>query len=505
MHPEIIKMLRTATIWSVIAIILHLPYLNTVFLNFEYLFNEAGRYLSNPESSPIGLTMYFRQQANPLGYSFILSVVDKIIPLNFAYWPARIPSLLSIFILLYSLAFSVSKSKHFKGGFHLLCALTIFTPMIWTFSGRATADLLPHTFFYLAMAIALNSKGKYSWLIISALIFSLSIVIKYNNAILGLGFLYICYQLNNRKLDNHLFKKCSIYFLIPGISLGTYVLAKYNILGIFLYTKENKSTVGIELLSFPSTFTQYSIYLIMMLATMPLIPVIQAYKEKNRLKSLLPSFLVGSLIFTLPFLIEQKGGEMNYGPLDPILSGYLELIFKFSGAVLFTFLMRSLLKTIPKSKDPFLIAAIFSFAPYFLVCSLTRPAQRYLIPLLPLIFYFLIYYHEKSVKKFVFPISISTLALFIFLNIFTSIYQYRNGESILKIINSSKELGVIQDTFPGAIAPHADNYFWKYRDKKPKKYSITYIVSPGQKVLSHETVSLFGKKFKEYFLVENKN
>ena len=55
--------------WSALSVILHAFYINTPFVNLEYVFAQATQSLLDPETKQ-SLSIYFSMQANPMSFFF---------------------------------------------------------------------------------------------------------------------------------------------------------------------------------------------------------------------------------------------------------------------------------------------------------------------------------------------------------------------------------------------------------------------------------------------------
>ena len=68
-------------------IVLYAPWMGRGYVNFEYPFSMAARGLADPSQSGL-IESYFAVQANPLGYSFVLALLYKIVGYHDWFWLA---------------------------------------------------------------------------------------------------------------------------------------------------------------------------------------------------------------------------------------------------------------------------------------------------------------------------------------------------------------------------------------------------------------------------------
>ena len=140
---------------------LHLAYINTPFVNYEWAYRIGSQYFLTHDSEL--LEQYFLNQANPLTYSLFSSIIVNIFGDHFASY--RILALLGGTIVL----FSLSKYKE-----PYLLLIVGLNPLIWIYSGRAYSELL--SVGIMLLAINLQKRG-----VLSGLFACLAATIKYHS------------------------------------------------------------------------------------------------------------------------------------------------------------------------------------------------------------------------------------------------------------------------------------------------------------------------------------
>ena len=122
-------------------------------VNLEFAFIDGAKYFLSPEDNKILLDQYFNYQANTLGLPLLLSGFARCFPGADILVLMRLLNVTGILLLSFSI---ISISRHFgKDNTLTILALILLNPLVWTFSGRATADFLPMALGLFAIALAL--------------------------------------------------------------------------------------------------------------------------------------------------------------------------------------------------------------------------------------------------------------------------------------------------------------------------------------------------------------
>ena len=144
---------RGLVFWLAVMICGHAIVLNEPFVNQEVAFSEGARGLAEP-GYPEGLTRFWRHQVNPLGYSAITALFRSVLHLPVlqlpvlhltgAFWTARLASLAGGALILVSGYLWFRKTGSLRADlFWLWGGVTTLCPLVWIFTGRGTADVLP--------------------------------------------------------------------------------------------------------------------------------------------------------------------------------------------------------------------------------------------------------------------------------------------------------------------------------------------------------------------------
>jgi hypothetical protein len=113
--------------------------------------------------------------------------------------------------------------------------------------------------------------------------------------------------------------------------------------------------------------------------------------------------------------LPPSAGEMNFGPFDRWVGD------RFSGAVLAALFAILILSFIDFDGSRIDFAVIASVLLFLIVLSVSRPAQRYLMLVLP--FYYLLLARDIDVKRWFSAV----IATFVVLNVFIAVSQNKFG------------------------------------------------------------------------------
>ena len=466
-------------------------------MNLEYVFALATQSFHDPEAKQ-GISTYFSMQANPLGYVWFSSVFHFLAGEPEGYWSYRLASLSGLVAIIGAGAILTSSLKSIRTGeFNLWCALVTFSPIIWLFSGRATADVLPVGLLLLGFALVFISEKKplYEWL--ASILFLLAIIVKYHALLMAPGFMYIFWCQNQCQLNAAWVRKCVQFFLLPLLGVIAYSWVIYNQYG-FILAPEGQSH-KIEPTQFFKNFSLYSSFLGVLLAPLGLICIFSVRKNLPGKLWVLLGIGLGLGVWTETNPLGFQSGEMNYGPLDGFLNGSLVLLVKGLGGIFFVFLIVDCFLEAKTNKNAvagfFLTVAL----PYLLICSFSRPAQRYLVFLIPIIFYYLVFYKLDGNKIFRSVLGWGTVAIFVVVNIFAVNYQVAQARASDNMAQWLIESNLIEQTHSGSIYANSGQYFVPFL-KIPKTQRVLESSGEVETSLHSEEIVVFGKTLKTYYL-----
>ena len=492
-------MLSALIFWSALSAILHALYINTPFVNLEYVFATATQSVLDSEAKQ-GLSTYFSMQANPLGYVWFSTVFHFLTGEPEGFWSYRLASLSGLVAILGAGAiFTSSLKSNSIREFHLWCALVTFSPMIWLFSGRATADVLPVGLLLLSFAMVFTSETRPICRWLAPTIFLLAIVVKYHALLMAPGFMYIFWCQNQCQFNGEWAKKCGKFFLFPLLGIFTYLVAMYNLHGFFLIPNSVSQPFVPGLGNSLKNFSLYASYLGILLGPFALVSIFSVRKNWPQKWWLFLLVGLGLGVWMETNLLGYQVGEMNHGPLDGIMNGSLVLLMKGLGGICFVFLIFDCFVDGNKNKNAVAGFLLTVCLPYLLICSTTRPAQRYLIFLIPIIFFYLVFYKTENHKHYRTVLGWGTVAVFVLTNIFAVNYQVAQARASDNMAQWLIKNNLIEQTHSGSLYSNSGQYFIPYLGS-PKTQRVLERSGDVETSLHSEKVVVFGKTLKTYYL-----
>jgi len=484
-------------------IIGHGIYLNTNWVNNEYVFSGAVKSILDPDYS-IGLEKYWELQANPLGYSLITALFASF--LGISLWSVRIPSLLGgITILLAGWAFYHNKNLKNDSLFLLWIATVAFNPLIWMYSGQATADILPVGLTALAFLFCYLAQGRLWIHLIGGICFSLAALVKFNSILLGLGFVYIIFSDEDGKISCNKKKAMNLlfYYLLPGLLLALYFLVIYHLFGVLFIPDEYKRVVFIgHAKNFIPCFAMYMSYLTMLLGLLSFVSLFRLLTEFSRKNFFL--LVMVSIVFGFAFwdtLTHFSAGEMDYGGhFNTLLSKKMVSLLRVGGFISALFIFVELIYTTFRERDHFALFLLYALLPYLIIASFSRPAQRYLLFCLPFLTFYLIIFLGSRIPKITHWLGWTSVTVFALITIISIFYQVEQGGAAERMAQWVISKNYLKETHAGSIVFHAGHHFYNNPDS-PKKYIIKKAKIPPKNFIHKESVILFGREILIHYLV----
>ncbi|MBU0651155.1 hypothetical protein KKC59_04515, partial [bacterium] len=464
---------KTTLFWLFIVLIGHIIYVNTPWVNLESAFAEASRTLLDPNHK-LGIKFYWYAQGNPLGFSLISSIINLIFKLPVNYWSNRLPSLLGIclFIISSNIFFKQqTKEQNLKHFFYL--SITLLCPIIWIFSGRGTADILPMCLLFTALASLIKFKNSTKGLLISSFIYGLSIIVKYHTLAFIPGFWFIIYLQNNKDIKKTITQ--IIIFTLPAIIiLLSYISTIYLRFDVFVTPDYFKNKHAFNLSNFLVSLPKYTFYLPILLGPISLLSPYHLFKTKQY-KLIISGLAIGSLLFTCTLLTKMSEfSEMNYGFFDSILGEKITHLLNLAGNIIFGLILTDIIKQAVSKKNIYSIFILLTAIPYMLAISTSIPIQRYLIFVIPMFAYFLICYRlnlKSNINKL---LIFSTILIFVTANIFSVLFQISQGTAAEKMSQFIIKNKIEKDVEICQLGLHCSQYFLENYFEKPEYYK--YII-----------------------------
>src|SRR5271165_5851937 len=375
---------RSTFLVILIAILLHLSLLWLPGINLEWVFADGAKYFESHD--PILLKHYFLMQANTLGMPLLASVLHRLLPFLDQNEVLRLFSASSFSFLGYSLLMLHSLLERDYNP-ALLLAVVFFNPLIWTFGGRGTADLFPAALALFAVTLFWLPNSSPVRLALAIVIFGVAITLKYHAALLlplvGLEILTRP-GANTRKALIHIGGIVTLILVIPLF----YVLLVKRVYGFWFAPPKFRTIheANLSLISVIMNLIGYAAYLSLLLLPYSASAV---WKRINTARKAPITLVAALVIFIAGAHGVRVGTEMRFGPLDAYISPriYSGLFLVF--AAIFVLLSKDiLLDAATPSARRYLLCMFLGVMIYVVILALTRPAQRYLLFVLPLSYFF---------------------------------------------------------------------------------------------------------------------
>ena len=389
--------------------------------------------------------------------------------------------------------------------FYFWSSLITLHPMIIAYGTSATADVLPVGLLMLSLAIAYRTSDDQIFSkFLAALLFGFAIVVKYNSAYFGLAFLYVAFVggTQAKKSMTQIYRDISIFVIVPCIFLVTYIWwcnARY---GVFISNRLADTKPNfLDGASWAFTFSKYLSFLGLFIGFIPILII--ANESRTFFKRLRYfTVIVGTLLFGWFVLYLKVMREMNFGYVFGSLNLRLLETFGFLGGVCFCLYA---LKQVG-NRDRLFQTLICGLAPYLLLISASRPSQRYLIFAVPVVL-LLVVDALKSFSARARKLSVGITALgFAAVSLLGVSYLRAQGNASENMAVWMEENGVIGQSAPGAIFPHARQHFYGLAQSEVK-YDVTATSLDGEKlikerILHREAMNVLGKITRVYVLYE---
>lgn len=469
-------------------LVINFSRLNIGTYNLEWYFVELSKYFNN-KNYFFDIFLFKQNQANTTFYSFILSFFNYSEDLyyhNIILF--RIFNFVPFTILFLYIYKNINLDFEKKS---ILLLLILFCPIITVYSFRIYPDFLSASFSWLSLILLINKNKN-----LSIIFFSISFLIKPVSIILSPLFIFITNDLYKNERKNVILK--FIFFNIVSYILYLLLVEKI-IFGSYYettYLKINPLNIFLNFFY----YYNYSILLIL--------PVISYLFFENLKKKITYNiFLVifaSTLLSTVLFYFSFKNGEMNYGYINKLLKNNIFLfilvfINTFLSIIFFNISIKS-----KKTKKPFLY---FLISILFLAILISRPTQRYLIYLLPLLFIIVIehYYYKKILLRISIVFYMIIFSLITFGQKLIQEKYYKSADKIIIFIDDNK---LFDNTNPGKIY-HSHGYLFKkflnFEIKKKKQLNYRYKIDncyTNENIIIKKNINILNRNFKNICLVE---
>ena len=460
-NQKLINYLNNNKINSFIFILLffffHILYINTPFVNFEWAYRMGTQAILT--SSQSLLKLYFNNQANPIVYSFLSSLPVFLFGDHYASY--RVFSLVGGTLLLIMLL---------RHRMPYLIMIVGLNPLIWIYSGRAYSEII--SVGIMMMALGTSQNG-----VVKGILGAFSAIIKYHSIMVSGSYWGIRWLGNLFKCKSKAwYDKNLLAGAVSIAGLFTFLLVYYQELGIWIMPDQYKTTFSINFLNAINNFYSYGFYLAgMFFLTIPFL-----------LQNTTWGGQILAISISLPLaLLNQNLGEMDFGSFNYVFSSKFIFFIKWIG--FWNFLICVLHFWKYDESRIILLTILF----YILILSLTRPAQRYLIFVIPFWAILICKYIDLGeIFKW------SYICILIGVNIFAIVYQINTATAAEKIVFWAQTNNIAIKS--NAIYPHT-GLFSHHNSHSEIYVSLSY--NPENELLTKQTVSILGYPIKTYHVL----
>jgi hypothetical protein len=453
----------TSQHWCILAVFLffglHLGYINTPFVNLEWVYRQGAQFFLTGDIR--ALEHYFNGQANPLTYSYLVSLLVSSSGIDqFAIY--RLPALFGGTLLLLVLV------RYQNPWLVLVVALN---PLIWIYSGRAYSELL-------AAGLMLVAYEMHRHIAVGGFVGVLSGAVKYHTLPIlmlnaGLNWLSLIWENGFRFWNNHYFR--SIAIALAGFLI--FLIIYQKLFDVWIIPSQHQFFNKTSLLNSINNFFSYGFYLGgMFFLTIPSFLNLTYSKSKILILGL-------SIVLALS---NVNLGEMDFGSFEQLLGSEVILIIKALGFGNFLLCCHVFWKD---EESRILLLTILG---YIVLLSFSRPAQRYLIFVIP--FWAMLICLRLEIHLVV---QVGYVLILCVLNLFTTLYQVQNARASSEIViwSQSKDIQINS----AVIYPHV-GIFSHHNPKS--KIRVTMNPQPKEKILFSRAVKIFNYPLREYFVVQ---
>ncbi len=408
-------------------------------VNFERAFANAALFFQ--VQNPLLIQEYFAVQANTVGIPFFAAQLSQLLPGVPMLQVMRILVLLGIPLL----ADAVQRVCLALGrdDAHRVTAYVLLNPLIWIYAGRATADFLPMSLGIWAISLVIQPSISNFRAIMAGMMLGLAAVLKYHTAFLVVA--VAAYHLRNNVRDWPI-KSAAIFLTGMSVPLLFYLVKTHAAFGFWLTPPEFQSKHQFSLAGFFSNLICYAGYLTLLVA--PTLIFIPEFFSRLRVcwKSVLLTVVTMGLI---GFFTITDNGEMNLGPADRWIPSNLRISFFSVLAAGGGIALWMTTNKVSRASSAIKLAIIT----ILVIFSLTRPAQRYLLFVLPLAIALL----PSSIfsSRIIFP---ATLIFFVVVNTFVEYSRACTGIAAERMVRKIIEVGLAPSTDLGHINGHVGLY-----------------------------------------------
>lgn len=470
--------LRLLVAFTALATLGRLAMLTWPSVNLEFAFADAALYFQRGDASLIA--EYFSLQANTVAIPFGVAHVARLFGDASLLGTARALSLCGVPLLawgLYRLCRQLGRTDADKVSLYVT-----LNPLVWIYASRATADFLPVALGVLAVSFLSDATLGGRRVAGGALLLGLAAVMKYHAVFL---LLFAAALTLGRGRSAITPRVVAVVLTAMSAPLIAYLIAAHEAFGFWVTPPEFQSKHQFSSLGVLSNAICYAGYLTLLAwPTVALLPEWRSFIRRNwrpALAALVILPVAGALLIT-------DNGEMNMGPLDRWVSpeGRTALFTLFAAGMALPLLAGRVDGRPPDSASRALWMAAACF---LLILSFTRPAQRYLLFIIPFVVLAIPATFFSNRRLFH-----ATLILFCAANAFADASRWCTGTAAERMVREVQSRGLMERTDPGAVLPHAGSPFFRAQ-RGQLAFTIVAGTAPDALVTTRAGLSFFEKSY----------
>lgn len=435
-------------------------------VNLEFAFVSAAEYFSSGNRQL--LDIFFEYQANTLGVSFVSHVLHKLIPILPIDAVPRLGSVLGIPILAYALFVAGGRLGLDRADRLFVITLVLVNPIVWVYSQRGTADFLPVAVAMLGLALLIEARSMRGY-IVSGLVIGFGIFLKYH-AVVVLMAACMYLVLRDRKLfPARIVLQNGLLVVVTASAIPVlYLIAvKYNY-GFWVTPPTYQEIFQFDIRGAYSNFVIYATYMTLLLLPLSVMHAARVWSAGSAAARW--GYVVILVIFVSGgVLVGNVGEEMNFGPLDRFIHpSMLPLGSGLGAACLVISLLGLAVGQGRSERRNLLIASALATFIFLFILSLTRPSQRYLLLVLPLMYLAMLTGVKEFLPRYLkYLIVVGCLGL----SFFATAYQFVVGSAAWAMASEIDKAGVLAETEPGAIESHVGHLFFP-NDQRNDRFTV---------------------------------
>ena len=324
--------------------------------------------------------------------------------------------------------------------------------------------------------------------------------------ILRKGFVFLIF-LSARNSKNPVklwLTEVSKFLSLPAVIVGVYVWWSSSRFDVFISNRLDQTRPNFtNLVDWVQTLGKYLSFLGLFCCVIPIFAAVRLggiSKFKPKHMFVLAVLTVTGWLLSKPLPV----GEMDFGHGFPLGVRFVRILETFgfiNGVAIFQIGWYRI-----RASNRLTQALMAGLAPYLILTSASRPSQRYLIFVLPIVFLILVQAVDEVPKKLKYLAVSSTALGFAVVSLLGMSYLTSQGNASEEMAVWVEDNNLISQTSAGAIRPHAGQHWWGVAPDETR-YEIIAVnpsaeVQVKERILHREPMKVLGKVTRVYLLRE---